>query len=114
MNVELQMTENELKQFEKDMERFSVIQNENNFKTIWSIYEIKDINENSGLSADIMSDGLSDVEVVLQKKELTWLELWKYADELYKLIGDREHLFIETFEVKEINGKKALEVFFGS
>ena len=114
MNVELQMTENELKQFEKDMERFSVIQKENNFKTIWSIDEIEDINENSGLSADIMSDGLSDIELVLQKKELTWLELWKYADKLYKLIGDREHLFIETFEVKEINGKKALEVFFGS
>jgi hypothetical protein len=114
MNVELQMTNDELAQFEKDMQRFDKIQTQNNFKTTWSIYEIEDMDENSFLSADIMTDGLCDIEVELPKKELTWLELWNYADNLYNLIGDTEHLFIESFEVKQINGKREMHVFFGS
>jgi hypothetical protein len=114
MNVELEMTKDELLQFEKDMKRFDKIEKENNFKTSWCLYEVEDINETSFLSADIMTDGLCDVEVELPNKELTWLELWKYADNLYNLIGDVEHLFIESFEVKQINGKRVIEVFFGS
>ena len=35
MNVELEMTKDELAQFKKDTERFGKIQKENNFKTIW-------------------------------------------------------------------------------
>jgi len=114
MNVELEMTENELKQFEKDMERFSVIQKENNFKTIWCIDEIENLNETSFISADYITDGVNDIKVELPNKELTWLELWKYADDLNNLIGYSEHLFIESFEVKQVNGKDQLEVFFGS
>lgn len=114
MNVELEMTKDELLQFEKDMKRFGKIEKENNFKTKWSLYEVQDMNETSFLSADIMTDGLCDIHVELPNKELTWLELWKYADNLYNLIGDREHLFIESFEVKHINGKRVMEVFFGS
>ena len=117
MKAEFEMTEDESIQFEKDMEKFSIIQDENNFKTIWCLYEIEDINENTGLSADYITDILKrnrDIKVELPNKELTWLDLWKYADKLYELIGDTEHLFIETFEVKEINGKRELQVFFGS
>ena len=117
MNAEFEMTEDESIQFEKDYERFSIIQDENNFQTNWWLYEIEDINENTGLSADYITDILKrnrDIKVELPNKELTWLDLWKYADELYKLIGDSDHMFIESFEVKKINGKRELQVFFGS
>ena len=117
MNAEFEMTEDESIQFEKDYERFSIIQDENNFKTEWCLYEIKNVNEDSELSADIITNGLKrdkDFKVELPNKELTWLDLWKYADELYELIGDSEHMFVESFEVKEINGKRELQVFFGS
>jgi hypothetical protein len=114
MNVELEMTKDELAQFEKDMERFGKIQKENNFKTIWSIYEIEDINENSGLVADYLTDGVTDAIVELPNRDLTWLELWEYADKLNNLLGYSEHIFVESFEVKSINGKRKLEVFFGS
>jgi hypothetical protein len=114
MNVELEMSKDELAQFEKDMARFDKIQKQNNFKTTWSLYEVKDMNESSFLSADVMTDGLCDVQVELPNKELSWLELWIYADNLYNLIGDTDHKFIESFEVKEINGKLEMEVFFGS
>jgi hypothetical protein len=65
----------------------------------------------------IITNGLKrdkDFKVELPNKELTWLDLWKYADELYELIGDSEHMFVESFEVKKINGKRELQVFFGS
>lgn len=115
MNEEFEMTEDESIQFEKDYERFSIIQDENNFKTEWCLYEIEDINENSGLLADIMTDGYhNNITLNLPNRKLTWLELWKYADMLYQTIGDSEHMFIESFEVKEIDGKRELQVFFGS
>ena len=114
MNLELEMTKKELAKFEKDMERFGKIQNENNLKTVWCIDEVEDINETSFLSADYLTDGIHDAKIELPNKELTYKELWKAADELYNLIGDTEHRFIEAFEVKEINGKTQLEVFFGS
>ena len=45
MNAEFEMTEDESIQFEKDYERFSIIQDENNFKTEWCLYEIENVNE---------------------------------------------------------------------
>ena len=117
MNAEFEMTEDESIQFEKDYERFSIIQNENNFKTEWCLYEIENVNEDIELSAYNITNGVKrdkDMIVELPNKELNCLDLWKYADELYELIGDSEHMFVESFEVKEINGKRELQVFFGS
>ena len=101
-------------QFEIQFEKFEKIAEDNKLTTTFSMYEITDINQNSGLSADIMTDGIHNIEVVLPIRELTYLELWKFADMLYQTIGDIEHRFVEKFELKEINGKKVIEVFFGS
>jgi len=86
----------------------------NNLEVSFDIYEIEDINQNSGLSGDIMVDGVNIVEVKLPKRELTWLELWKYANKLYLKSGDVDHCFIEDFELKEVDGKRYIEVSFGS
>lgn len=111
----LEMSKEESMQFEKDYEKFSIIQKQNNFKTQWCLYEVKDINENSGLSADILKDAYyKNIEVILPNRKLNWLELWKYCDMLYETIGDSDHMFIEEFEVKKVKGKRELQVFFGS
>jgi hypothetical protein len=111
MNAEFEMTEDESIQFEKDYERFSIIQDENNFKTTWCLYEIENIEEDSDLSADTMTDGChNNITVNLPNKKLTWLELWKHADMLFEIIGDSEHMFIESFELKG----DTIEVGFGS
>jgi len=107
------MTEEQF--FEIQFEKFAKIADDNNLTTTFSMYEIADINENSGLLADIMTDGYhNNITLNLPNRKLTWLDLWKYADKLYELIGDNDHLFIETFEVKDIDGKRELQVFFGS
>jgi hypothetical protein len=113
-NEQFEMNEEELIEFEKDFARFSEIQEQNNFKTIWSIYEVKDMNEISPFQAECLTDGCNNVEVKLPNKKLTWLELWKYTDMLYETTGDAEHLFIESFEVKKSKNTKKLEVFLGS
>ena len=114
LNAEFEMTEDESIQFEKDYERFSIIQKENNFKTEWDLFEVKDINELSPYEADYLTDGYHNVEIILPNGKLTWLELWKYTNMLYETTGDIEHMFIESFKVIEINGKKELQVFLGS
>jgi hypothetical protein len=50
---------------------------------------------------------------------LTWLDLWKATDKLYQEISKLDdfmisHRFIESYELKEEDGKPYLEVFFGS
>jgi hypothetical protein len=100
-----------------DIEKFNKIADENEFSTDWSLYEIEDLSLKSPFKGKWMSkdgDINSDIRVKLPNRKLTWLELWKYADMLFEIIGDSEHMFIESFEVKEINGKRELQVFFGS
>ena len=72
------------------------------------------MNEISPFQTEYLTDGCNNVEVKLPNKKLTWLELWKYSDMLCETTGDLEHLFIESFEVKKINGKRELQVFLGS
>ena len=107
------MTEEQF--LEIQMEKFHNIAEDNKFETIWDLHHILNINEPSGFIGEIITDGVHhDIEVNLPNKELTWLELWKFADALHYKIGDYHHIFIENFELKEINGKKVIEVGFGS
>jgi len=96
------------------IEEFADIAELNGFETVFSLYEIKDVNELSGITADYMTNGLDDNQIQLENKELTWLELWAAADNLYKKIGDIEHLFVESFDVIQNGDKTEVQVFFGS
>jgi hypothetical protein len=96
-----------------DIEKFNKIADENEFSTDWSLYEIEDLSLKSPFKGKWMSkdgDINSDIRVKLPNRKLTWLELWEYADKLYNKLGDIEHRFIESFEVKG----DTIEVFFGS
>ena len=105
------MNEKELVQ---NIEFFEDIALKNNFETTWSLYEVKDINDDSEITGDFMTDGYHKVKVSLPKGNLSYFQLWEYADKLFRLIGDTEHKFIEQFDVVKNNGKTEIQVFFGS
>jgi hypothetical protein len=118
-NVERQMIEEELATQYGDtitskIEEFADIADLHGFETVFSVYEVENINELSGITADYMTNGLDDTQIQLENKELTWLELWTAADTLYKKIGDTDHLFVEEFEVIQNGDKTEVQVFFGS
>jgi|LakMenE18May11ns_1017448.scaffolds.fasta_scaffold9833636_2 hypothetical protein len=96
------------------IEEFANIAELNGFETIFSVYEVNNINELSGITADYITNGLDATQIELENKELTWLELWAAADNLYKKIGDTEHLFVESFDVIQNGDKTEVQVFFGS
>ena len=96
------------------IEEFADIAELNGFETVFSVYEVEDVNALSGITADYMTNGLDDIQIQLENKELTWLELWAAADNLYKKIGDTEHLFVESFDVIQNGDKTEVQVFFGS
>ncbi len=96
------------------IEEFADIAELNGFETVFSLYEVEDVNELSGITADYMTNGLDDNQIQLENKELTWLELWTAADNLYKKIRNTEHLFVESFDVIQNGDKTEVQVFFGS
>jgi hypothetical protein len=105
---------NKKQPLETQIEFYFDFADKNNLKTIWSIIEVKDINEISPFEGDYLTDGINDIQIPLPNVKLTWLELWKHADTLYEMINDPEHMFIEEFEMIQNNGKTELHVFFGS
>lgn len=96
------------------IEEFADIGDLNGFETQFCLYEVENVNELSDITADYMTDGLTDNQVQLQNKELTWLELWAAADTLYRNIGNSEHFFIEEFKVVQNGDKTEVQVLFGS
>lgn len=120
-NVEAQLVEKYMKNeriedgdiITSKIEELAKIAEENGFETSWSIDTISPVDSiplTWQVVAKWMIDGEHDVKVELPNRELTGLELWKYADELYKLTGDTEHRFIEDFTFYG----DTMEVFFGS
>jgi hypothetical protein len=100
--------------FEQEFEILTEIAYQNGLETHWSVDTISPLGSLSlkwPVKAKFMTDGVrNDIKVELPDEHLTGLELWKYADKLYKLIGDEEHRFVEEFK---LNGN-TIEVFFGS
>jgi hypothetical protein len=121
-NVERKLVENYMKNeriedgnaMTSKIEEFADIADLNGFETQFFIYEVDNVNDLSGITADYMTNGITDNQVQLQNKELTWLELWAAADTLYRNIGDIEHSFIESFDVIQNGDKTEVQVFFGS
>lgn len=76
---------------------FEKIRQENDFVSVWSIFEVEDINSkhflNSGSRMRIYYEGAA-----LDIEGKTWLDVWRIADELIKMSGDFHHIFIEKIE----------------
>lgn len=99
------------KKEEREIEYFIRKQEKYGFETSWCLYEIRGFAYPSPYKAKWMTNGIdTDIKVKLPNHKLSGLELWQYSEELYKLLGDVDHRFIEEFT---LNGD-TLEVFFGS
>jgi hypothetical protein len=98
----------------QQFEKLAKIAKENGLETQWSLDTISPIDAlsyKSPFKGKFMTNGINgDIKVELPDETLTGLELWQYADKLYKLLGDADHMFVEEFK---LNGD-IIEVYFGS
>ena len=89
---------------ERVYEKLNIIGDENNFITSWSITEVSPEDMDKPFSKKAVKsltydsyDGLETIKFSGKGEKLTWLQAWKYADQLIKQSGDQDHIFIEEF-----------------
>lgn len=101
--------------FEKEMEKLSQIQEQNNLSSVWSMEKVKSHQINDMMPFKMKSlihdAGSRTVQMDITKK-MTWLEFWKEADKLMLQSGDRHHIFIE--DVSETKQKGHYKLTLGS
>lgn len=86
---------------------FDELQTKHNLKTVWSLYEIEDINANFGYVSVLKYLDVSEAV----GREVTYMELWLIADRLIRASGDWHHSFIEAFAAR---GENVYELVTGS
>lgn len=99
--------------FDKNIEEFRKIQEENNLFANWSYYEISpsDINKKHFFK-NITSISYEGITIPFNKtnKPKTWLDLWKISDQIMRQSGDTHHCFLEGWNFQDGN----LDVITGS
>lgn len=104
-----------------EQHKFSVLKNfpsleevadKNGFKSKWSVSNVDatKINEFFPFPINILIYSNNKVNV---SNVLTWLELWRFADNLIKNSGDTHHIFIEQFIIIDYS-LGIMEVITGS
>lgn len=89
-------------EFETREDHYSEISQENNFDSIWSIHEVKNLHEaHPYLVAKTLVYknhwGTQTIEVPIEGS--TWLDMYRAADNAIRKSSDRHHVFIEDFLV---------------
>lgn len=110
LNVRKKILEVESKSFDKKFNYYDSIRKQNNFMSIWSLYEVDDINAHShvvGATELRYEDKKIDLD---PNHHYTWFELWSCADKIMQETDDRHHIFIELFK---LNGA-IVELWCGS
>lgn len=106
--------ENEKKESDARYEYFSTIQDENDFSSVWAMDEVKDMNAHFGFVKELFYRVTSKQKVSVEiNKDITWLEFWKFADQLVKESGEIDHIFIEGF-AQDLDDTKVYELILGS
>jgi hypothetical protein len=95
--------------FDTKWKYYDTLKDRNEFRSVWSIYEVKDMYEFSGLEAEnlVYKDHWGHeqaVTVPLPAGKLTWWDLWSAADKAIIESDDSHHIFIEDFK-KSKDGK---------
>lgn len=86
--------ENQL--FDRKHDHFSAVRTEEKFVSIWSVFEVDDLDSQHPYAVDSF--------VTYQGQHCavhgsTWRDLWRAADHCIRNSGDLHHLFVEGFEV---------------
>ena len=92
--------------FDAKFKHYDTIRDRNVFKSVWSIYEVNNIYDFSGLQAEklVYKDHWGHekaVTVPLPAGNLTWWDLWFAADKAIIESEDTHHIFIEDFQKSE-------------
>lgn len=68
-------------------------------KSIWSMYEIKDLRARHPWADGtiVTYQGWGDVEVKVRIDGPLWTDVWRAADKAIRQSGDNHHIFIEGF-----------------
>ena len=83
-------------------DHFEKLKAEHKFKSVWSIYEVDCMTD----VAFVLEEGShlvhENFSVPLPAGRVTWLDMWKAADEAIFAVGG-DHIFIESFTQSSIN-----------
>lgn len=85
--------------FERKMNHYSDVREQQRFLSNWSIYEVEDLNsehEFTGALQIAYKDHWGTPQFV-EIRGKTWLDLYRAADECIRESGDHHHTFIEGF-----------------
>lgn len=85
---------------------YDAVSEANEFKTIWSIYEVDDLNAPFAGAATklVYKDHWGKKEVVVPINGNTWVDLWRAAETAIMQSGDAHHVFIEGFIPSNVTG----------
>ena len=94
--------------FDVKFKHFDTIKDRSKFRSVWSIYEVTNLFDLSGLKAEnlVYKDHWGDraITVPLPGGNLQWWDLWVAADKAVIESEDKHHVFIEEFQ-KSTDGK---------
>jgi len=95
-------------EFDLKYHYFDSIREANKFQSIWSMYEVLNVHELSGLEAEnlVYKDhwNESTITIPLPGGNLKWWDLWSAAEKAIIESEDLHHVFIEDFQ-KSKDGK---------
>ena len=84
--------------WEKRHNYYTDMQKEHGMKTVWSIFEVDDLDSPSMVTAtELKYNGWGEATIKMHPGNKTYMELWHYAEQVLYEADDLEHPFIESF-----------------
>lgn len=88
-------------EFDRRMDHYSDFKQANQLRTIWSMFEVGDLNEPhpyGQIRSIVYKDHWGPEAVEAAVEGTTWGDLYRAADQAIRSSGDDHHIFIESFQ----------------
>jgi len=77
---------------------YSDMKNEHGMRTVWSMFEVDDLDSPSMITAtELKYNGWGEATIKMHPGNKTYMELWHYAEQVLHEADDMAHGFIESF-----------------
>ena len=84
--------------WQKRHNHYSDLKEEHGMKTVWSIFEVDNLDSPSMITAtELKYNGWGEASIKMAPGNKTYMELWHYAEQVLYEADDLEHPFIESF-----------------
>lgn len=96
----------EAEAFDQKYSHYELVQQQHEFSSVWSIYDVEDLNAAHSYPSDavvVYRDHWGKNPVKCAVNGLTWADIYRAADTCIGMSGDSHHCFIEGFVVKNGN-----------